>query len=237
MVPKALLSAILALTAIGALSQGGGYPPSSLSPVELARVVSWYGQNSLRFEFGGKLIWIDPVNVGVTEKADLILITHDHQDHYSPADIARLSGPSTVVLVGFDGSGYPRIRPGERKVFGGLALEAVPAYNIKKAASHPKSKSYCGFVLEAGGLKLYDAGDTERIPEMASISCDVAFLPLGQTYTMDSVSEAAQAAIDVKAKIAVPVHFGMYEGTEADVTLFARLLAGKVEVLRLPRRN
>jgi L-ascorbate metabolism protein UlaG (beta-lactamase superfamily) len=69
---------------------------------------------------------------------------------------------------------------------------------------------------------------------MASISCDVAFLPLGQTYTMGSVVEAADAALDVKAKIAVPVHFGMYEGTEADVTLFARLLRGKVEVVRLP---
>jgi L-ascorbate metabolism protein UlaG (beta-lactamase superfamily) len=204
-------------------------------PADLAHIVRWYGQNSLRIELGGKLVWIDPVGAHVAEQADLILITHEHQDHYSQADIKKLSGPATVVLVGFDGSSYARIRPGDTKAFGELTVEAVPAYNIKKANFHPKSKHYCGFILSAGNLRLYDSGDTERIPEMKSISCDVAFLPLGQTYTMDSVAEAAGAATDVKARLAVPVHFGMYEGSEADAREFARLLKGRIEVVRLER--
>jgi L-ascorbate metabolism protein UlaG (beta-lactamase superfamily) len=225
---------IIALSSIVALAAANA---AALGSDELSRMVQWYGQSSLRMELGGKLVWLDPVKVPVTEKADLILVTHDHGDHYSPADIKKLSGPSTVVLVGFDGSGFERIRPGDRKTFGELSVEAVPAYNIVKTQFHPKSAGYCGFVLSGGGLRFYDAGDTERIPEMKNISCNVVFLPLGQTYTMGSVAEAAQAALDVKAAIAVPIHFGLYEGSEADAAEFARLLKGKVEVARLERRK
>jgi L-ascorbate metabolism protein UlaG (beta-lactamase superfamily) len=221
-------SSILALAAANA---------AALGPEELPKMVRWYGQSSLRVEIGGKLVWLDPVKVPVTEKADLILVTHDHGDHYSPEDIKRLSGPGTLVLAGFDGSPFERVRPGDKKVVGELTVEAVPAYNLVKTQFHPKSAGYCGYVLSARGLRVYDAGDTERIPEMGGIACDVAFLPLGQTYTMGSPAEAAQAALDVKARIAVPFHFGLYEGSEADAAEFSRLLKGKVEVVRLERRK
>ena len=223
---------LLALSSALAIVAARAY---AIGPDELSRMIQWYGQSSLRIEMGGKLVWLDPVKVPIVEKADLILITHDHADHYSPADIKKLSGPTTIVLVGFDGSSFPRIRPGDRRTFGDLSIEALPAYNVVKTQFHPKSAGYCGFILSAGALRLYDAGDTERIPEMKGIDCDVAFLPLGQTYTMGSVAEAAQAALDVKAKIAVPIHFGLYEGTEADAKEFARLLRGKVDVIELKR--
>jgi L-ascorbate metabolism protein UlaG (beta-lactamase superfamily) len=210
---------------------------SAIGTDELSRIVRWYGQSSLRIELAGKVIWLDPVKVPVAEEADLILLTHDHSDHYSAADVKKLSGPSTLVLAGFDGRGLTRIRPGDSRSLGGLKVEAVSAYNVVKTQFHPVSAGYCGFILSDGKLRIYDAGDTERIPEMKAIRCDVAFLPLGQTYTMNSAAEAAQAALDVGASVAVPFHFGMYEGSEADAREFARLLEGKVEVVRLEKRK
>lgn len=221
-----------------ALVLGMAAGAAALSPGEALERISWYGQSSLRIELGGKLVWIDPVGIQVQEKADLILVTHSHGDHYSAADIKRLSGPATLVLAGFDAPGATRIQPGESRKIGDLLVEAVPAYNIAKAQYHPKSARFCGFVLSAEGARIYDAGDTERIPEMKDIACDIAFLPLGQTYTMGSVDEAAQSALDVKAKIAVPFHYGLYEGTEQDAEAFVAALKAKgVEALRIEKRK
>jgi L-ascorbate metabolism protein UlaG (beta-lactamase superfamily) len=209
----------------------------ALTPQEALQRIAWYGQSSLRIELGGKLIWIDPVGIPLTEKADIILVTHSHGDHYSAADIKKLSGPSTLVLAGFDNAGLERIKPGDSRKVDGLLIEAVPAYNIVKADKHPKASLFCGFILSAEGVRIYDAGDTERIPEMKAIACDIAFLPLGQTYTMGSVDEAVQAALDVKAKIAVPFHYGLYEGTEKDADAFVAALQAKgVQALRLPKK-
>jgi L-ascorbate metabolism protein UlaG (beta-lactamase superfamily) len=225
------------LLAVVALAAGFSAKAPALAPDEALKGVAWYGQSSLRIELGGLLIWIDPVGVSVSEKADLILITHDHQDHYSEADVRKLSGPSTLVLAGFAAPGAQRMRPGDKKKIGELEIEALPAYNIVKARNHPKSALYCGFVLSAEGVRLYDAGDTERIPEMKAVSCDIVFLPLGQTYTMNSVDEAVQAALDVKAAIAVPIHYGLYEGTARDADGFVAALRAKgVQALRLTKR-
>jgi L-ascorbate metabolism protein UlaG (beta-lactamase superfamily) len=209
----------------------------ALTPQEGLQKVTWFGQSSLRIELGGKLIWLDPVGISLTEQADLILLTHNHGDHFSLADVKKLSGPATLVLAGFDSAGYTRIKPGDVKQLDALTIEAVPAYNIAKTQYHPKSSEFCGFILSAEGLRIYDSGDTERIPEMKAISCDIAFLPLGQTYTMNSVDDAVQSALDVKAKIAVPFHYGLYEGTEKDADAFVAALKAKgIQALRLPKK-
>jgi L-ascorbate metabolism protein UlaG (beta-lactamase superfamily) len=223
-----LTAALSALAVMGAFGLG---------PEEALKRVAWYGQDALRIELGGKLIWVDPVGVKADEKADIILVTHSHGDHYSAADIKKLTGPNTVALAGFDASGLARIKAGESRDLGGVSVAAVPAYNIVKTGAHPKANGWVGFLIKAEGLTIYVAGDTERIPEMAAIDCDIAFIPLGQTYTMGSVAEAVQAALDVKAKMAVPVHYGMYEGTAKDADDFVAALAAKgVKATRLERR-
>ncbi|MBM3437493.1 MAG: MBL fold metallo-hydrolase, partial [Bacteroidetes bacterium] len=114
---------------------------------------------------------------------------------------------------------------------GNIPFEAVPAYNVVKTKFHPKSNKWLGYILELEGKKIYLAGDTERIPEMKAIACDIALLPLGQTYTMNSVEDAAEAAKDVKAGIVIPIHYGLYEGTQADSARLKKLLEGFAEVI------
>jgi L-ascorbate metabolism protein UlaG (beta-lactamase superfamily) len=229
-----LLIGLISIFAAAGWAQQAG----SITPSEAAKKITWYGQNSLRIELEGKIIWIDPVGISVDEKADVILITHGHGDHYAPSLIKRLTGPSTVVLMGFDAPEsftYQRVKPGDVRTFSALTVEAVPMYNIKKSA-HPKDLLLCGFIISGQGVRIYDTGDTERIPEMASMRADIILLPLGQTYTMNSVADAEQAALDVKAVIAIPVHYGMYEGTEADADKFvADMTAKGVTSFRLKR--
>jgi len=126
--------------------------------------------------------------------------------------------------------------PGQSITVGGINIKTVPAYNTVKN-DHPKDKKWVGYVLTLGDLKIYHPGDTNRIPEMKSISCDIAFMPLGQTYTMQNVEEAVAAVIDVKAKIAIPIHYGIYEGDEKNAVLFKQLLNDKVVTVIKECRN
>ena len=208
---------------------------AALTPEEAVKRMDWNYQNSLRIKLADKIVYIDPTWVDGSEKADIVLLTHTHGDHFKADVVQKLTGPQTTVLAAFDREGYVRIKPGDKRTFDGLTIEAVPAYNIKKTSNHPQANQWCGFILSGEGVRIYDAGDTERIPEMKSITCDIALLPLGQTYTMTSVDEAVQAALDVKAKIAIPVHFGLYEGTNADADTFIATLAAKgVKTRKLP---
>jgi L-ascorbate metabolism protein UlaG (beta-lactamase superfamily) len=113
----------------------------------------------------------------------------------------------------------------------GILIEAVPAYNIVKTNFHPKANNWVGYILTIDKIRIYHTGDTERIPEMKNMACDIILLPLGQTYTMNSVEEAAEATLDVKAKIAIPIHFGLYEGKAEDAQKFQALLKVKVKVI------
>ncbi len=93
-----------------------------------------------------------------------------------------------------------------------------------------------GYILTLGHVKIYHAGDTERIPEMQSISCDIILLPIGQTYTMNTIDEAVKAVLDTKASVAIPIHFGMYEGKVEDAEAFGKMLEGNVKVI-IPKQS
>lgn len=213
-----------------------------LTPDKMLANVHWLGrQASVKIDAGDKTVYIDPFQIEKeSHDADIILITHSHKDHLSPADIAKISNPDTVFIA--TKSCLERLKkdhknkimvsaPGMKTKIGDILITAVPAYNVVKTRFHPKKNNWVGYVLTIDGVRIYHAGDTERIPEMKTFSCDIALLPLGQTYTMNSVEEAAQAARDVKAKIVIPMHYGMYEGTAADAQKFKDLLKGQMRVV------
>jgi L-ascorbate metabolism protein UlaG (beta-lactamase superfamily) len=205
--------------------------------------IHWFGQAAVKIAAAGKVIYIDPYQISNEDQADIILITHGHSDHLSPGDIKKIITKNSIIIATDDCMGkledldvreIKSIKPGQSITLDDINISAVPAYNVVKTNFHPKSKNWVGYIITIEGVKIYHAGDTERIPEMKDIECDIAMLPLGQTYTMNSVKEAADAAIDVKARVAIPIHYGLYEGKEDDAKEFNKLLEGKVEVIIKP---
>jgi len=200
---------------------------------------TWYRQSALKWEGRGLTVHIDPWGTPEDETpADLLLITHAHFDHFQPEEIARLSKESTVIVAPHDiaaqlTSGDVRaIKPGGSLEAAGLEVHAVPAYNARpeRLEMHPRDNNWVGYVLELGGSMTYLAGDTDHIPEMADIKTDVAFVPVGGTYTMDAV-EAAGAIKDIAPKLAVPYHFGFVVGSRSAGDEFLKAIApidGKV---------
>jgi len=169
---------------------------------------------------------------------DLILISHEHFDHCSPEDINRLRQPDTVIIgspaAAAKIKGAQAMRPGERLSVKGVEIEAVPAYNINKRF-HPREAGGLGFILTIEGERLYFAGDTDFIPEMKEIRCDIALLPVSGTYVM-TAEEAAQAAAAIRPKVAIPMHYGAgVAGSEADAERFRSLYPGTVVILKPER--
>jgi len=203
---------------------------------KIANSIIWHGQSSVMVTDAEKIIYIDPFMVPPGSlKADVILITHPHSDHLSEKSLRIIYKNGCVIFAPEDccaklkGMGFNNcqaIEPGESVKHGKLNIEAVPAYNTDKN-HHPKENKWVGYILTVDGVRIYHPGDTNRISEMKQLRCDIAFMPLGQTYTMSGVEEAVEAIIDVKASVAIPFHFGMYEGAVEDANLFKQLLESK----------
>ena len=207
---------------------------------DLIEHLHWLGHDSFRLD-GPVVIYLDPYKLsGTLPRADLVLVSHEHYDHCSPDVVNKLSGPKTVMLAGGAAAkklrGARAVKPGERLSVAGVEVEMVRAYNINKFRSpgepfHPKEADHVGFIVTVGGVRLYFAGDTDHIPEMADIKCDVALIPVSGTYVM-TVEEAAEAARTLSPQIAVPMHFGSGIGTSDDGRRFAELYGGEVALLK-----
>jgi len=196
--------------------------------------ITWLGHASFKIQAPEGVIYIDPWKLRTAEQADLILITHEHHDHFSPDDLKRIRKPDTSIVttasVAASLKGDVRVvKAGDKLKIKGVEIEVVPAYNPNKQF-HPKATGGVGFVITAGGRRIYHAGDTDSIPEMAHIKADVVFLPVGGKYTM-TASEAAQVANKIKPAVAVPMHWGDVIGSRADAEKFRAETQVPVEIL------
>ena len=180
----------------------------------------------------GKVLYFDPhVLPKGPQKADIILVSHDHFDHCDPDKIKEISKADTVIVTSKSSSKKLRgnikiIKPGERLALdGGIQVEAVYAYNINKFRSpgvpfHPRSDDFLGFVVTFDGKRIYHAGDSDNIPELKGLKdIDIALLPVSGTYVM-TVQEAIDAARIIKPRLAIPMHYGVIVGEEKDARAF-----------------
>jgi len=198
--------------------------------------LQWLGHASFKIRYDKTIIYIDPWKLKEpVDKATLVLVSHSHYDHYSAADIAKVSGPQTKLIASADvvakERGGEAITPGVTIESGGVRITGVPAYNPNKQF-HPKANNWVGFVIEVGGKRIYYAGDTDLTDEMKALkNIDVALLPAGGRFTMNA-EEAAEATKYIKPKQAIPYHYGDIVGSQSDADRFAKIAGCEVKVLK-----
>jgi len=199
---------------------------------EILSKIVWLGHDGFRID-AGKTIYFDPYQIPDGPGADLILVTHEHFDHCSPEDVAKIQQSGSVVVTEKDSaanlSGDIRVvKVGDTLKIDNVTIEAVAAYNTNKDF-HPQSKGWLGFIVEVDGVKVYHAGDTDFIPEMKDFTTDIALLPVSGTYVM-TADEAVEAALAIDPKVAIPMHYGAIVGRGEDAANFQKALKGKIEV-------
>lgn len=207
-----------------------------------------YTQSAIRIEGpGGTVIYLDPFSLTDAEAAhdaDYVLITHAHYDHLSPEDYVRVAGEKTVLVAptsmagdvaGLAAAEKHLMAAGEHLELPGLAVEAVPAYNVEpeRLGMHPKANGWLGYVLTLGNdpTRYYVTGDTDQNPDNEGVACDVMLLPIGGTYTCDP-QQAAAFVNAVRPVAVVPTHYGSIVGTYADFEAFAAAVDPTITVVR-----
>ncbi len=194
---------------------------------------------------GSKVIYTDPFKVTHRDEADIVLLSHEHFDHLSLEDLNKVIFPGSTILAsplckeilkGVKVKDLHYMDRGGKHLVGKVEVDAVPAYNVNKFREpghvfHPKQEKRLGFVFTMDGTTVYFAADTDFIPEMKLIKCDIALLPVSGTYVM-TAEEAAEAAAALNPKIAVPMHYGAIVGSDADANKFKSLVKNcQVEIV------
>jgi len=206
--------------------------PAALKDWALSHL-RWYRQSAFRlWTDSGKTIFLDPWRVPAQEgPADLILVTHPHQDHLDRRAIAGLRAESTTLVAPRSCAepGWQSIAAGETLRIGDAAVTGVPAYNLR-GRLHPRSGEWVGYLVDVDGVRVYHAGDTDFIPEMKGLRPDIALLPVGGLMVMDG-ADAARAAAVLEAVVCIPMHFGMLLGGRRAGERFVRRLGERGLVL------
>ena len=202
--------------------------------------------SSIRFEDKENgIIYFDPYEIDKNyNDADYIFITHSHYDHFSPEDISKVKKDTTKIIVPNEMNNDEEIRitiedlgfakddifyvvPDNYYVEDNLNFETVPAYNVSKNF-HPKEKGWVGYIIHLNDVSYYIAGDTDITEENKKVKCDVAFVPIGGTYTM-TAKEAAKLVNEINPKIAAPIHYGLIVGTKEDANIFKENLNSDIK--------
>ena len=218
------------------------YPQDKISTRDGGEVtLTFFKHASLGIEYDGRHIYVDPVdsyaNYSRLPKADIILVTHSHYDHFDRTAIDKLSKSGTIVVCdkvsaeAFDFDCVTMTPRATSTPLEGVEIEAVPAYNISEGHLdfHPKAREDCGYIVTLGGSRIYIAGDTENNEDVKAVKeIDIAFLPVNQPYTM-TVEQAVDAVKAIKPAIFYPYHYGEVD-EKTDIDRLVRELEGVAEV-------
>ena len=187
----------------------------------------------------GIIIYFDPFKIEKNyNDADIIFITHDHYDHYSEEDIDKVIKNNTIIVSPIDllekllNKGLKKeniisVKPYEDYNIKNLKFSTIPAYNVNKQF-HLRKNNWVGYLIELEGITYYIAGDTDITEDNKKIKCDVAFVPIGGTFTMN-YQEASELINTIKPKIVVPIHYGSIVGTKEDAINFKKLINPEIE--------
>ena len=188
-------------------------------------------------------IYIDPYKIDKEyNDADYVFCTHEHYDHFSPEDIEKVVKEDTIIVtvpstleeamkLQPDRSKIILVGPNESYDMSNIKFETTVAYNRNKLF-HQKSKKWVGYIITINEERFYIAGDTDDLPELENIKCDIAFVPIGGMYTMN-YEEAANLINNIHPKVAVPTHYGLIIGSKEDAEEFKKQVLSdiKVEIL------
>ena len=185
------------------------------------------------------VIYFDPFKVNKNyNDADIIFITHSHYDHYSKEDINKIRRKDTIFIAPIDllntllnndiiKENIITVVPNEKYTVSGINFKTIPAYNTNKQF-HPKENNWVGYLIKLNNITYYIAGDTDITKENKKIKCDIAFVPVGGTYTMD-YKEAGDLINIIKPQIAIPTHYGSIVGNINDGLNFSKLLNNDIK--------
>ena len=188
---------------------------------------------------GDQILYIDPFQIQKEDHdADMVLITHDHGDHFSPEDLEKVIHAGTALVVPellaercggmFKDNRIVPVKPNQKFCESGIAIETVPAYNNHKPF-HPKKKGWVGYLLTIEDTRVYIAGDTDATPDNQSVTCDIALVPIGGTYTM-TAKKAAELINQIKPAAAIPTHYGSIVGKPEDAEVFQKAVEPGIRV-------
>jgi L-ascorbate metabolism protein UlaG (beta-lactamase superfamily) len=200
--------------------------------------ITWLKHDAFLLKGDGIVVAIDPYELrSVPEKADLVLVTHDHFDHCDPNSVRLVAKPDAVIVAPQNaasklGKNVRVVKAGDVLTEKGVTIKVVPAYNVRpeRQRFHPKNYGGVGYLITLAGKTVYHPGDTDLIPEMDNLGqVDIALLPVSGTYVMDA-QEAAEAVKRIKPTHVIPMHYGSIFGSKADAEKFAQLVAGQTTV-------